>query len=797
MRTYDLFERRPRSYHTPRSDSPVVSGPPEAGEVAFPMGLSDEDFTEQIRVGEAFNETPLRTYGTASWRVAWWREAIQNSVDAGAAHVWLRYVKTGDSVYEVGVEDDGTGMDEETLLNKFLALGGSGKSTAYGATGGFGKAKELLLLPWLQWDIQSATRKGGDVEVVHIRGRGSRHARPEVRTVPLAEAQESRAAMGFPRAKPTGTYLRVWMGVDPRKPEGIDRRVQEADAEFVLERSYLPRVTFYLNGNERSASSTINRPPRGEPLRKWDVQGKDSDAGLSATVSVYAKKGETILAEEIVVRQNGLFMFVYGPRPEGINGRVTVECSGSAKLLYVDSRQKFDYPYHENVQQFVSSMEVEGEFALRPQVDPVNNVYEGEDLRREDDPVMQGIEANLRSQFESFEERARAKIERDKEANKQSDLDDNRLSPDEVLSLVTTIREMADLQRELRDPENPVDVTVDAAESESALSNLPVQANTEQFMGNLAWRPRFLVRSEWGTLTVPEEYMLGPGMTYYARCLLHFWTEICRWVCISLGTSLQDVGSGFVFDWDPDGQETLAMHLEAGSGYDFYSEMYEKKRKNVPRGRWLLLNPVIADATLKNQFDDPIAFKIRPRFRLGSRDDHLLLLSAAIHEATHLQGYHRHDVKFSYALTRNMIIMPRVMPLLSRTMKRVRELYRSIKVRRATMETRADAPGARTRRRRSGGGRDPRLPAAGSSLTRQYGDELYEAETTDTNAVILRWPTKFRYWGFPADKRGREDPGKTVALDGGVEGREYKTISALARMITGTDTNGFVFFGLT
>jgi len=789
MRRFELGEKQ-------KHKSPVVSGPPASGEeVILPMGLTEKDLPFQVRIGEAFNDTPLRTYGTTKWRVAWWREGIQNSVDAGSGHIWLGYVQTSEQLYEASVEDDGSGMDREALLGRFLALGETGKGGyGYGATGGFGKAKELLLLPWVAWEIQSASRDTGGIRIVRIQGRGTQHTEPTESFMDAAEARRRRADQGYPTAKITGTLLRVWMGVDPRKPDGIDRRTQLSDAEVVLERSYLPGIKFYVNGNLRSAEEEINRPPRKRPVRTWDVFGEGDSSGLRAAAKIYAKKGASLAADEIFVRQNGLYMFSLGPRPEGINGRVTVECSGSAKLLFTDNRQSFTDPYEGQIDAFIREMEVEGEYALKPKLDPVNTIYQGEDLVSEHDPTMLAIEEQLRERYNDFEGRALKKLEADKDRGSPatpSNLDDLRMSPSEVTTLIRVVQRAQEFQKQTGDPEVPVRMWVDAEDSQVALSTLPIQATPQVFLNNMMWRPRFLVRSEVGTLIVPSAYQLGDEMTYYARCLLHFWSEVCRWVCISLGISLDEVGSGFLFDWDESGREAIAEYLEQSGR--FYISYEERQRVNVPRGKWLLVNPVKAEALAKNQFGDPVAFKLRPRYRLSNRDDQLRILASAIHEVTHLEGYFKHNPTFAYALTQNIVVMPRVVPFLQKTVKRVREIYKDVKVKRATFEVRPPTPGRRKRK----GGRDERLPAAGELVSREYRDTTYILETTNTNAVVLVDPYWDMEYGFSTDYKGRPDPGKVVRDNSGmIIGRRYPSISALARMITTKDTNGYRFFGL-
>lgn len=105
-----------------------------------------------VRIGREFFTTALKDY--ADWQEKWWREALQNAIDAGATEVLCETATQAGGIL-VSVEDNGSGMDLDILLNKFLVLGGSGKSTTPGSVGGFGKAKELLILPWLQWWVHT------------------------------------------------------------------------------------------------------------------------------------------------------------------------------------------------------------------------------------------------------------------------------------------------------------------------------------------------------------------------------------------------------------------------------------------------------------------------------------------------------------------------------------------------------------------------------------------------------------------------------------------------------------------
>ena len=97
------------------------------------------------------------------------REALQNSVDAYKAAVRARKTRAGEGRFAVtwdadrralSWEDNGIGMDADTILGKFLSLGESGKGQAGDseeAAGGFGVAKAVILgtSPSFRWELHS------------------------------------------------------------------------------------------------------------------------------------------------------------------------------------------------------------------------------------------------------------------------------------------------------------------------------------------------------------------------------------------------------------------------------------------------------------------------------------------------------------------------------------------------------------------------------------------------------------------------------------------------------------------
>ena len=87
------------------------------------------------------------------WKFAWGREAGQNSLDAGATDINVMTVVDGEGNTKVTWVDNGCGMSRETLVNKFMAVGGSDKPN--GGTGGFGVAKIILAFAHKQYSIRT------------------------------------------------------------------------------------------------------------------------------------------------------------------------------------------------------------------------------------------------------------------------------------------------------------------------------------------------------------------------------------------------------------------------------------------------------------------------------------------------------------------------------------------------------------------------------------------------------------------------------------------------------------------
>ena len=107
--------------------------------------------SRQVQVPHSYFRKAKMEY--ADWRWAMIREFIQNSYDAQATTIDFRLSVNDRDAIELSVDDDGIGMDRDTLENVLLCMGGSRKPE--GAIGGFGYAKAILFFAHQSYTIRT------------------------------------------------------------------------------------------------------------------------------------------------------------------------------------------------------------------------------------------------------------------------------------------------------------------------------------------------------------------------------------------------------------------------------------------------------------------------------------------------------------------------------------------------------------------------------------------------------------------------------------------------------------------
>jgi hypothetical protein len=211
-------------------------------------------------VPPAYFKASRREY--RNWRQAWVREVVQNAVDAGATFI--------DFIFDPGcitVRDNGSGMTEDVLVNKFLCLGGSHKEA--GSTGGFGYAKTLICFSWDNYSIET--------NGLIVAGSGGSYS------------------IGRADSKRKGTTIKVHYldnASDVVTPDTVTTYLAMCD---------LPGITFSING----------QPHETPEPRKEKPASRDSMFHITLVDNKYDN--------EIIVRKNGLCMWRQFMFAESIN----------------------------------------------------------------------------------------------------------------------------------------------------------------------------------------------------------------------------------------------------------------------------------------------------------------------------------------------------------------------------------------------------------------------------------------------------------------------------------------------
>lgn len=94
-----------------------------------------------FKLPSSFFKKVLSDYN--DWKFAWFREILQNLIDAKANIAKFEVEKINDTQIKITVTDNGHGMTEDVLINGFMSLGGSIKDDTE-SVGGFGVASMMI-----------------------------------------------------------------------------------------------------------------------------------------------------------------------------------------------------------------------------------------------------------------------------------------------------------------------------------------------------------------------------------------------------------------------------------------------------------------------------------------------------------------------------------------------------------------------------------------------------------------------------------------------------------------------------
>lgn len=549
-----------------------------------------------IGIGADFFSTALRTYGDY-WPEAWWREVVQNSVDAGAHQIDCAVETLPDGNVRASITDNGGGMSREVLLDKFLVLGGTTKRATGGSTGGFGKAKELIILPFVKWEIHSrdtlvySTRSVIDYEVE-------------------------------PAQYLSGTRVSVVMPPD--------QCTTAVHCRKYLARCYLPRVRFTVDGESYQESDL--RP--GDVLDEWP--GKAQICYASGNKRKARFPGEMLIRAKDASGRGSLFMWNVWV-PSEIKGQLMVEVTGPTIDLFNDSRQQWgDWDLRYAIEDFVRKLSSDLTSTLRAKT------------KKPEEYVFEGTEGKFRAELGELREREQAAL---LESVGSGVAEGKQVAPQvaefsakqvgqllEALGKFDTFAEERGLkQADVEGAPLKLSLTPDVAEV--MLKTVAVRGpnHVEAVTKQMAWEPDFRLRSYSAQYRIPKrfypEHMSGP-----VRKLARYWAEMCRFVMMLLGSD-RPFGVGFLFD---DGSEHPEGDIR-GAEYEHETEREVGGEKVAVDEHWLLVNP----------FSDGRAMK--QLIKLTTQEDLNWIFAAAVHECTHMaNNVSTHTELFAAALTHNI-----------------------------------------------------------------------------------------------------------------------------------------------
>lgn len=273
----------------------------------------------RVGISHDFFERGLLDY--ADHRAAWVRELLQNGSDCGAATIKFEFSLTADGDTLAVAENDGPPMDEETLLGKFLCLGGTTKGSG-DTVGGFGLAKVVIAMAHKSYQIDT----GG----CRVMGSGGEFE------------MEKREFF-------SGTRTEVVMRGD--QVAALRHAVREVIAYAQLD------CEIHLDGESYRPSLR-----KGSPRR---------DLGFA---TVYTNRTHP---HTMVVRIGGIPMFT---EYVAVDRCVVVELKGKSSDVLTADRDGLVRPYSSQLSAFITELAVDKRSALRNR-EPEYRHYAGERLR--------------------------------------------------------------------------------------------------------------------------------------------------------------------------------------------------------------------------------------------------------------------------------------------------------------------------------------------------------------------------------------------------------------------------------
>lgn len=551
----------------------------------------DEGEQMDVTIGEDSFSRVLDDY--QNWRLKWWREAIQNSVDAGATKIECASVYDKEkNVWTVSCTDNGNGMDKETIITKFLKISGSGKRDDPTKRGGFGKAKEMLILPWLSWELHTRD--------LLVKGRAIK-------------------SKGYRAEYLKGTRLSVVMPGDNGKYTNAG-----TFAHDFVKKCDIPGVEFRI----------IQRHPDYSPTDKTiyaDRKAGELVRSLTGLdVHFTRSKSTDSFTWEVDIRVQGLYMFT--KYTDKIPGDLIIETTIPSTKLLLSNREGFvNSDVQKELDKYIVELTKGPREALEKKSNLIREKFKGSGKfvgarERQFKAMFEGLLASLgggqvlQSQkiiLNDIQRTEYAKVAHNVLGNFQSEKTVPEGHPDENIGVGA-----------------PSDYAVPPDAVKAIMSIIFTGPNhLEAAIKQLAWEPDYFIANDIPGF-VPSHVYWPDKMSAKVKKLVRFWAELCRFVLIQIGCP-KSYGVGVHFS-----KSTAGSH-------------FREADKNGLMEDWLMLNPI--KVTIEHGYvdiGDPVT---APIYDINDPKDVAIMYSIAVHECTHFaDDLKHHDEAFAAAMTFNV-----------------------------------------------------------------------------------------------------------------------------------------------
>lgn len=461
---------------------------------------------------EAFTSIPEEEYGDTTWQQMWWREVIQNSVDAGATRIHCRIEEQEDGTWLASCQDNGHGMSAQDIVDRFFRLKASKK---FGETtiGGFGEAKKFIALAWIGFRVRSL-----DAQV-----QGSGADWPNLVVEDELEHLD-------------GTLVEVVMPAD--------KHTTEMAARDFIAKCTLPNISFTVNGESVRADLKVGEYKRELPY---------------GTKLYYNKSGRINAA---LVRANGLYMFSKD-LPSDFKGTIAIELFPkrnefpTPKDLFTATRMDFRWnELGESVRDFLQKARSDVREALRDPEALTRQPYPGTGLFSSEDPVNQ---ARLRDKMGPLPRR---------QPGKDTEL---RMTEEQQGEFLNELRSQyeSSTERSGGDVADAIGILDPATAAILASIGFKGESHVDAAVEQMVWKPDFFIMND---ETMRKGFRIDKRfepatMTSSVLALAKCWAELVRLVFVVAGVRTR-WGVGFVFSkealgmWQamPDGKKYVCLN---------------------------------------------------------------------------------------------------------------------------------------------------------------------------------------------------------------------------------------------